>query len=275
MLRGCGDHEESARPHHRRVARVHRCLRHGTVDRVLPRRVRMEQLFDERMEGRRSKRLTHFPGAAGRAYSGRIGSLRVELMQFNFIPDVPAPSGLGLPVLSIKPTRTRPTPSWCATSIPCPARRSRCSACACSSSSIPTAGHRDVRVRPQWPHVGRCVPVTEAMPRSPTRRHSSTMATCVCTCSTTGTRSRRSPPCWPSREWGSTPTSTRGCSTCWATAVSSWSTCGRGRSDVPETWLHLGAPHRRPPRGRQALGPRRPIVVALLAVAAPTGSGTR
>jgi len=61
-----------------------------------------EQVFDERMEGEAFERLTRFPGAAGRACGGRIGSLRVELMQFNFIPDVPAPSGLGLRVLSME-----------------------------------------------------------------------------------------------------------------------------------------------------------------------------
>jgi glyoxylase I family protein len=61
-----------------------------------------EQIFDERMEGPAFEELTHFPGAAGRACGGCIGSLRVELMQFNFIPDVPAPSGLGLRVLSME-----------------------------------------------------------------------------------------------------------------------------------------------------------------------------
>jgi glyoxylase I family protein len=61
-----------------------------------------EQLFDERMEGPAFEELTHFPGAAGRACGGCIGSLRVELMQFNFIPDGPAPSGLGLRVLSME-----------------------------------------------------------------------------------------------------------------------------------------------------------------------------
>ena len=52
-----------------------------------------EQIFDERMEGAAFEELTRVPGAAGRACGGRIGSLRVELMQFNFIPDGPAPSG--------------------------------------------------------------------------------------------------------------------------------------------------------------------------------------
>jgi len=61
-----------------------------------------EQIFDERMEGAAFEELTHFPGAEGRACGGRIGSLRVELMQFNFIPNVPAPSGLGLRVLSME-----------------------------------------------------------------------------------------------------------------------------------------------------------------------------
>src|SRR3954454_17550232 len=61
-----------------------------------------EQIFDERMEGESFERLTHFPGAAGRACGGRIGSLRVELMQFNSTPNVAAPSGLGLRVLSMQ-----------------------------------------------------------------------------------------------------------------------------------------------------------------------------
>jgi len=61
-----------------------------------------EQLFDEHMEGEAFERLTGVPGAAGRACGGRIGTLRVELMHFNFIPDVPAPSGLGLRVLSME-----------------------------------------------------------------------------------------------------------------------------------------------------------------------------
>jgi catechol 2,3-dioxygenase-like lactoylglutathione lyase family enzyme len=61
-----------------------------------------EELFDERMEGPAFEELTHVAGAAGRACGGRIGSLRVELMQFNFIPEVPAPSGLGLRVLSLE-----------------------------------------------------------------------------------------------------------------------------------------------------------------------------
>jgi glyoxylase I family protein len=61
-----------------------------------------EQLFDEHMEGEAFEQLTHVPGAAGRACGGRIGSLRVELMQFNFIPAVPTPPGLGLRVLSME-----------------------------------------------------------------------------------------------------------------------------------------------------------------------------
>jgi glyoxylase I family protein len=61
-----------------------------------------EQLFDERMEGDAFEQLTGVAGAAGRACGGRIGSLRVELMHFNFIPSVPAPSGLGLRVLSME-----------------------------------------------------------------------------------------------------------------------------------------------------------------------------
>jgi glyoxylase I family protein len=61
-----------------------------------------EQLFDEHMEGAAFEALTGVPGAAGQACGGRIGSLRVELMHFNFIPDVPAAPGLGLRVLSME-----------------------------------------------------------------------------------------------------------------------------------------------------------------------------
>jgi catechol 2,3-dioxygenase-like lactoylglutathione lyase family enzyme len=61
-----------------------------------------EQLFDERMGGEAFEALTGAPGASGRACGGRIGSLRVELMHFNFIPAVAASSGLGLRVLSME-----------------------------------------------------------------------------------------------------------------------------------------------------------------------------
>jgi catechol 2,3-dioxygenase-like lactoylglutathione lyase family enzyme len=61
-----------------------------------------EQLFDEHMEGEAFEQLTGIAGAAGQACGGRIGSLRVELMHFNFIPDVPSTPGLGLRVLSME-----------------------------------------------------------------------------------------------------------------------------------------------------------------------------
>ena len=61
-----------------------------------------EQIFDEQMEGAAFEALTGVPGASGRACGGRIGSLRVELMHFNFIPDTMPPSGLGLRVLSME-----------------------------------------------------------------------------------------------------------------------------------------------------------------------------
>ena len=61
-----------------------------------------EQLFDEHLEGEAFEQLTGVPGAAGQACGGRIGSLRVELMHFNFIPDVPSTPGLGLRVLSME-----------------------------------------------------------------------------------------------------------------------------------------------------------------------------
>ncbi len=61
-----------------------------------------QQLFDEHMEGDAFEVLTGVAGAAGQACGGRIGSLRVELMHFNFMPDVPATPGLGLRVLSME-----------------------------------------------------------------------------------------------------------------------------------------------------------------------------
>jgi len=61
-----------------------------------------DQLFDERMEGEAFETLTGVPGASGQACGGRIGSLRVELMHFNFIPAEAASSGLGLRVLSME-----------------------------------------------------------------------------------------------------------------------------------------------------------------------------
>lgn len=61
-----------------------------------------EQIFDERMEGEAFEALTGVAGAAGQACGGRIGSLRVELMHFNFIPAVVAAPGLGLRVLSME-----------------------------------------------------------------------------------------------------------------------------------------------------------------------------
>jgi catechol 2,3-dioxygenase-like lactoylglutathione lyase family enzyme len=61
-----------------------------------------EQIFDERMEGEAFETLTGVAGAAGQACGGHIGSLRVELMHFNFIPPVPGSSGLGLRVLSME-----------------------------------------------------------------------------------------------------------------------------------------------------------------------------
>jgi catechol 2,3-dioxygenase-like lactoylglutathione lyase family enzyme len=61
-----------------------------------------EQIFDEHMEGEAFEALTGVAGAAGQACGGRIGSLRVELMHFNFIPAVAASSGLGLRVLSME-----------------------------------------------------------------------------------------------------------------------------------------------------------------------------
>ena len=54
------------------------------------------------MEGEAFEKLTGAPGAAGQACGGRIGSLRVELMTFNFIPSQHTDPGLGLRVLSME-----------------------------------------------------------------------------------------------------------------------------------------------------------------------------
>jgi len=61
-----------------------------------------QQLFDEHMEGESFDAITGVQGAAGRACGGRIGSLRVELMCFNYIPATPPGPGLGLRVLSLE-----------------------------------------------------------------------------------------------------------------------------------------------------------------------------
>ena len=70
-----------------------------------------EQLFDEEMGGDAFDAITGVKGAAGRACGGRIGDLRVELMAFNYTPDVAPSPGLGLKVLSMEvtdaPRRTR------------------------------------------------------------------------------------------------------------------------------------------------------------------------
>ncbi len=63
-----------------------------------------EQLFDEHMEGESFDAITGVKGAAGRACGGRIGDLRVELMSFNYVPNVAPGAGLGLRVLSMEVT---------------------------------------------------------------------------------------------------------------------------------------------------------------------------
>ena len=79
------------------------------------------------------------PGAAGQACGGRIGSLRVELMHFNFIPDVPTTPGLGLRVLSMEVADAHAAHAALVRprAFRCRARRSRCSACTCSSCIDP------------------------------------------------------------------------------------------------------------------------------------------
>ena len=61
-----------------------------------------EQLFDEEMGGEAFDTITGVKGAAGRACGGRIGGLRVELMAFNYTPNVRPAPGLGLKVLSME-----------------------------------------------------------------------------------------------------------------------------------------------------------------------------
>jgi catechol 2,3-dioxygenase-like lactoylglutathione lyase family enzyme len=61
-----------------------------------------EQMFDERMEGESFETIAGMPGAEGRACGGRVGNLRIELMDFNFIPKTMPPPGLGLRVLSLE-----------------------------------------------------------------------------------------------------------------------------------------------------------------------------
>ena len=178
-----------------------------------------EQLFDERMEGEAFEALTGVPGAAGQACGGRIGSLRVELMHFNFIPDVPVarPGSASACCRWRSTTRTPPTPSWCAAACRCRGRRSRCSACTCSSCSIPTA--RASRCASTSPVVRRGEGRTDdrggrgVRVRRPRRRpHPRARQR--------PGRTRRCRRCSSSPGWGSTPTSTTGCSTRSATAGS-------------------------------------------------------
>ena len=61
-----------------------------------------EELFDEHMGGEAFEAITHAKGAAGRACGGRVGDLRIELMQFNYTPNVVPAPGLGLRVLSLE-----------------------------------------------------------------------------------------------------------------------------------------------------------------------------
>jgi catechol 2,3-dioxygenase-like lactoylglutathione lyase family enzyme len=63
-----------------------------------------EEIFDEHMEGEAFERIAGVAGAAGRACGGRVGNLRIELMDFTFIPKVMPPPGLGLRVLSLEVT---------------------------------------------------------------------------------------------------------------------------------------------------------------------------
>jgi catechol 2,3-dioxygenase-like lactoylglutathione lyase family enzyme len=61
-----------------------------------------EELFDEHMHGAAFEKIAGTPGASGRACGGRVGDLRIELMNFNFIPNQMSPPGLGLRVLSFE-----------------------------------------------------------------------------------------------------------------------------------------------------------------------------
>ena len=186
-----------------------------------------EQLFDERMEGEAFETLTHFPGAAGRACGGRIGSLRVELMQFNFIPDVPAPSGLGLRVLSMEtPDAHAAHAELVRRGVPVsgPAGRGVRRAHVLRHRSR-RPGHRDVRVRAGWSRRGAVRTGDGGDPRDQRlvgvrrqRRRASARAR------QRAHRGAAAHRCSPSPAWGSTPTSTRGCSTRSVTVASSWST---------------------------------------------------
>ncbi len=71
-----------------------------------------EILFEEKIEGPALEEITGVKGAWGRAVGGRIGSLRVELLQTNTVPTTQKPPGLGLAVLSFEVSDARSTYEW-------------------------------------------------------------------------------------------------------------------------------------------------------------------
>ena len=126
-----------------------------------------EQIFDERMEGEAFEALTGVPGAAGQACGGRIGSLRVELMHFNFIPDTMAPSGLGLRVLSMEVADAHAAhDELVARGVPRVGAAGRgVRGAHVLRDGSRRSGHRDVRVRCRRSGVGRGIPMSHHQPR--------------------------------------------------------------------------------------------------------------
>jgi catechol 2,3-dioxygenase-like lactoylglutathione lyase family enzyme len=61
-----------------------------------------EVLFDDKLEGPELEKIVGVPGARGRAVGGRIGELRIELLEQSYVPGRPRPPGLGLNVLTLR-----------------------------------------------------------------------------------------------------------------------------------------------------------------------------
>lgn len=60
-----------------------------------------EPIFDDKIEGAGLSAIAGVPDTHGRALGGRIGELRVELLELSNVPRQPRPPGLGLAVLSM------------------------------------------------------------------------------------------------------------------------------------------------------------------------------
>ena len=121
-----------------------------------------EQLFDEHMEGESFDAITGVKGAAGRACGGRIGDLRVELMAFNYIPPNPPGAGLGLRVLSMEVEDAAAAHAeLVAARGPGRRRAGRGPRRPHVLRDRPgRPGHRDVRVHPRRPRLGRRLRLT-------------------------------------------------------------------------------------------------------------------